>query len=181
VAFFGDGASNCGTFHEALNLAATWRLPALFVCENNEYGLSCPREASMSIDNIADRAPGYGVPGVVVDGNDVVAVSEAVDSLLQGIRKGSGPALLECKTWRQHGHYVGDPETTRDRARCAEWLLKDPISRCGELLLSNDWASQADLDSVKAEADAEISAAVRYAEASDYPQPEELMTDVFVG
>ena len=180
IVFFGDGASNRGTFHEALNLAAVWNAPVVFVCENNAFAMSVPQTFSMNITDIADRAAGYGMPGVVVDGNDVVACREAAEEAVRRARTGGGPALLECKTWRHHGHFVGCQEGLRDPKDEAAWLKKDPILRCRELLLANKWAVQADLDTMQAEANAEIEAAVEFARSSPWPDRGEVLTDVFV-
>ena len=118
VSFFGDGASNEGTFHESLNLAAVWKLPIIFICENNGFGISVPVAQSTSVENISDRAVGYGIPGVTVDGNDVFAVYEAFETAVKRAKAGDGPTLIECKTYRTLGHWTGDPQTYRDKKRC---------------------------------------------------------------
>lgn len=129
LAFFGDGASNQGTFHEALNLAAIWKLPAIFLCENNCYAMSSPACAMVSVPNIADRAAGYGIPGFVIDGNDVAAVYAAVTSAVVRARAGDGPTLIEAKTYRTLGHSRGDLRLYRTREEETAWAERDPIAR----------------------------------------------------
>ena len=128
VAFFGDGASNQGTFHEGLNLAAIWDLPVVFICENNLYGVFTDIRKVMRVENIADRAAGYGIPGVVVDGMDPLAVYQAVAQAAERARAGEGPTLIEAKTYRWGGHHTGDPGTGyRSREEVEEWKGRDPI------------------------------------------------------
>ena len=130
VAFFGDGASNRGTFHESANLASIWKLPVIFLCENNQYASTTPYRSSTSVEDIADRARGYGMPGVVVDGNDVFAVYEAAKAAVERARGGGGPSLVEAKTYRIKGHFVGDPELYRSKEEVQEIFAKtDPISQ----------------------------------------------------
>jgi acetoin:2,6-dichlorophenolindophenol oxidoreductase subunit alpha len=179
VAFFGDASTNRGTFHEALNLASIWELPVVYVCENNLYGVSYCQRDHMKIANVADRAAAYGLPGVIVDGNDVVAVREAAAEAVNRARSGGGATLLECKTWRHWGHFLGDAATYRDQAEHQAWLKRDPIPMCGELLVSKGWATPGDLETIQAEADAEIDKALEFAKASPWPAKEELLTDVY--
>lgn len=127
MCFFGDGASNQGTIQESLNMASAWKLPLVFVNENNGYGISCPQCNSMAVVDIADRAAAYDMPGVVVDGNDVLAVYEAVSEAVKRARKGEGPSLVECKTYRWRGHFEGDACTYRCDEELKEWKAKDPI------------------------------------------------------
>lgn len=179
VCFFGDGASNRGTFHEALNMASIWKLPVIYVAENNMYGISNYQKNHMNIADIADRAAAYGIPGVVVDGNDVIAVYEAASEAVARARKGDGPTLIECKTWRHRGHFEGDPQVYKDPAEQEAWLKKDPIPRFEAKLLELNYATQGDLEAIKSEIQAEVEAAVRFAESSPDPSPEDVYTDVY--
>ena len=179
VAMFGDGASNRGTFHESLNLAAVLCLPAIFVCENNGFGEGTRQCFHQKITDVSVRAAGYDVPGRTVDGNDVIAVYEAMDEFVTRARNGDGPALLELKTWRYRGHYVGDAEYYREASETVPWIEeRDPINRCAELLLTKKWATQADLDRIGAGVKTEVEEAIDFARKSPFPGPEELMTDV---
>ncbi|WP_371362538.1 Acetoin:2,6-dichlorophenolindophenol oxidoreductase subunit alpha [Sporomusa rhizae] len=179
VCFFGDGASNRGTFHEAFNMAAIWKLPLVFVCENNMYGISnCQRE-HMRVTDVSDRAAAYGVPGVTVDGNDVIAVYEAAAEAIERARKGDGPSLIECKTWRWRGHFEGDPGAYKDPAEQEAWLKKDPIPRFEQKLVELNYATQAELAEIKAKVEAQIDAAIRFSQQSPDPTPEDALTDVY--
>ena len=179
VCFFGDGASNRGTFHESLNLASIWNLPIVFVCENNMYGISYCQRDHMNICDISDRSAAYGIPGVTVDGNDVVAVYETVAEAVKRARSGDGPSLVECKTWRWRGHFEGDPSVYKDPAEQAEWIKKDPIPRLAKQLLDLGYATQAELDKINETINAQINAAVDFAQNSPNPNPEDVLTDVF--
>ncbi len=179
VCFFGDGASNRGTFHESLNLASIWNLPIVFVCENNMYGISYCQRDHMNICDISDRSAAYGIPGVTVDGNDVVAVYETVAEAVKRARSGDGPSLVECKTWRWRGHFEGDPSVYKDPAEQAEWIKKDPIPRLAKQLLDLGYATQAELDKINDTINAQINAAVDFAQNSPNPNPEDVLTDVF--
>ena len=179
VCFFGDGATNRGTFHESLNMAAIWDLPVIYVCENNLYGVGFCQRDHMRVCDIADRASSYGFPGVVVDGNDVVAVSEAAGAAVDRARAGGGPTLIECKTWRHYGHFVGDAAVYRDPAEHEAWLARDPILVCEAGIASNGWATQGELAEMKTEIAAEIQAAVDFGLSSPMPAVAELLTDVF--
>ncbi len=179
VAFFGDGASDRATFHESLNMASIWKLPVIFMCENNGWAISNAQETHQNITDISDRASGYGIPGVSVDGNDVIAVYEAAHAAVERARRGDGPTLIECKTWRHRGHFEGDPGTYKDPKDQEEWLAKDPIPRLEKTLLKMKFATQAELDAIKAAADDEIAAAIKFAEESPQPDPAELLTDVY--
>lgn len=137
VCFFGDGASNQGTFHEALNMAAVWKLPIVYVCENNLYAMSAPAAKLVSVRDISDRARAYGMPGGSVDGNDVLEVKAAVEAAVARARAGEGPTLLECKTYRLCGHSKSDPRNYRTRAEEKEWRARDPIPRFRERLLAH--------------------------------------------
>ncbi|MFZ5976007.1 MAG: thiamine pyrophosphate-dependent dehydrogenase E1 component subunit alpha [Bacillota bacterium] len=179
VCFHGDGASNRGTFHEALNYAAVYKSPVVFVCENNMYGISNYQKNHQTVTDIADRAAAYGIPGAAVDGNDVVAVYEAVNAAVENARKGGGPSLVECKTWRHRGHFEGDPATYKDPKEQADWLAKDPIPRLAKKLIETGAATQADLDAIDASVAAEIAKAVEFAESSPVPDVSDLLTDVY--
>jgi len=177
--FFGDGASNQGTFHEGLNLASIWKLPVVFVAENNMYGISFSQKKSMSVPDIADRAAAYDLPGVVVDGNDVIAVYEAVGEAVKRARAGQGPTLIECKTYRHRGHFEGDPTVYRPKEEFETWKKRDPIPRFEVQLLQMDVLTQADLDKISAEIDQKIQRAIKFAEESPWPAVEEILDDVY--
>jgi len=179
VCFFGDGASNRGTFHEAINLAAIWKLPVVYVCENNQYAISLAQKHHQAIRDISDRAAAYGIPGVAVDGNDVVAVYEAASEAVRRARRGDGPTLIECKTWRHKGHFEGDPRVYMDPAEHEDWLKKDPIPRLARRLLELGYVTEEVLKGVEAAIAAEVEEAVRFAEESPYPEPSELTEDVY--
>ena len=149
VSFFGDGASNEGTFHESLNLASLWKLPIIFVCENNGFGISVPAWQSTSVENISDRAHGYNMPGETVDGNDVNAVDEAFQRALKRAKAGEGPTLIECKTYRWMGHWIGDPQLYRTREEVEAWKEKCPIKRYRAYLLENGIASEEELGEIE--------------------------------
>jgi TPP-dependent pyruvate/acetoin dehydrogenase alpha subunit len=175
VAFFGEGASNEGAFHEALNMASIWRLPVVFVCENNLYAASTPVSWAFKVENVADRAPAYGLPGEIVDGNDVLAVYEAAGRAIERARSGEGPTLLECKTYRMVGHSRSDPRTYRSKEEEAEWATRDPIQRLAAHLAASGQVIDATLAEIEAQVTAEIDAAVAFAEASPYPAPEDAL------
>ncbi|MDR1726908.1 MAG: thiamine pyrophosphate-dependent dehydrogenase E1 component subunit alpha [Acidobacteriota bacterium] len=181
VAFFGDGSTNRGTFHEALNLASTWCLPVVFVCENNGFGMSTPPARATNNRFLSERAAAYNIPGVTVDGNDPVAVKEVAAEAVRRARKGEGPSLLECLTWRHHGHFIGDPALYKDPAEQALWLTpeRDPIPRFAKRLLDGKVATDAELDEIKAQAAEEVRAAIAFAEASPDPSPESMFEHVY--
>jgi len=173
--FFGDGASNIGDFHEGLNLAAIWRAPVIYVCENNQYAISVPVWRSTSVRDIAARAASYGIPGVVVDGNDVVAVYKAARWAVERARRGEGPALIECKTYRWLGHHVGDPGTAyRTREEVEAWKARCPIKRLRERLLEAGIASEEELARLEAEVEEAVGKAMEFGLNSPFPGPEEL-------
>ena len=178
--FFGDGASNIGDFHEGLNLAAIWRAPVIYVCENNQYAISVPVWRSTSVRDIAARAASYGIPGVVVDGNDVIAVYRAARWAVERARRGEGPALIECKTYRWLGHHVGDPGTAyRTREEVEAWKARCPIKRLRERLLAAGIASEEELARLEAEVEEAVRKAVEFALNSPFPSPEELHEFVY--
>jgi acetoin:2,6-dichlorophenolindophenol oxidoreductase subunit alpha len=178
VTFLGDASTNRGTFHEALNLASIWELPAVYVVENNLYGVANCQRDYMKV-NVADRAASYGFPGVTVDGNDVVAMREAAKEAVDRARNGGGPTLLDCRTWRHWGHFIGDAATYRDPAEHQAWLDRDPLILTAKLLRAKKWATDTEIDAIQGEADAEMQAALEFGKASPFPALEELYTDVY--
>jgi len=179
ICFLGDGATNTTRFHEGVNLASIWRLPVVYVIENNLYAESTPISYAANIPNIAARAAAYGIPGKTVDGNDVLAVYEAVGEAVARARKGEGPTLVECKTYRWHGHYEGDTQTYRTKEEIEEWKKKDPIPRFGKKLIEMGVLTQKDADKIEQEISKEIDKAVKFAEESPLPKPEETLEDVY--
>jgi pyruvate dehydrogenase E1 component alpha subunit len=179
VAFFGDGATNEGAFHEALNMAAIWDLPVVFVCENNLYAASTPVTTAFKIADIATRADSYGMASEICDGMDVLAVHAAAGRAVERARKGKGPTLLEAKTYRLCGHSRSDPRTYRSKEEEAEWSKLDPILRLAERLLAGGQAARGDLDGVEQAVTAAIDRAVEFGESSPLPEPSELLEDVF--
>ena len=181
--FFGDDSSNNGTFHEALNLASLHKLPVVFVCENNGYGISVPQAKHTPLADIADRAAGYAMAGVVVDGNDVLAVFETAASALKRARSGAGPSLIECKTYRWRGHHEGDPnqgERYRSKTEIERWKKKCPIRRLEAQIVREKMTTRKELARIEEKATREIDEAVAFAEASEFPAVEELYEDVYV-
>lgn len=177
--FFGEGASNQGTFHESLNMAGAWKLPIIFVCENNLYAMGTRQSRIMAIDNIAERASGYGFAGVTVEGNDVLAVYNAAQQAVEKARKGKGPTLIECKTYRHKGHSRVDPAKYRPKEEVEEWLSKDPVNLFRAELLREHVLTEADIRQIEGQVMAEIDEAVRFAKESPYPAPEEALEDVY--
>lgn len=179
VCFFGDGASSQGTFHEAINIGASFNLPVVYVCENNLYGVSTRQTKVRKLVDIAERAKAYDIPGVIVDGNDIEAVKATAAEAIERARRGEGPTLIECKTYRKYTHFVGEPDTYRPREEVAEWLEKDPIANYGARLIKEGAATQAELDAILSDVDAEVAEAVAYAEASPKARPETVFDDVY--
>ncbi len=179
VCFFGDGASNQGTTQEAMNLASAWSLPVVFVNENNGYGISCPTSKSMAITDIADRAAAYDMPGVVVDGNDVLAVYEAVSEAVRRAREGEGPSLIECKTYRWRGHFEGDACVYRDENEVQSWVERDPIKKLEEKLQDQGILSPEKSGEIRDALARELEVAVAFAEESPLPSVDELEEDVY--
>jgi pyruvate dehydrogenase E1 component alpha subunit len=181
ICFFGDGAAEQGTLHESLNLAAIWKLPVIFVAENNGYAESTPAHYHCSVENIADRAAAYNMPGVTVDGNDIFAVYEAAHEAIARARAGKGPTLLECKTYRFYGHYEGDQQTYKVAAENEKYQKeRDPIQLFKTNVLSRQLVSEAELQAIDARVAAQIEEAVKFAEESPFPEVEETYTDVYV-
>jgi acetoin:2,6-dichlorophenolindophenol oxidoreductase subunit alpha len=177
--FFGDGAANEGAFHEAVNLAAIWKLPVVFICENNKYGMSFSTEKSFAIENIADRAAGYGIPGVTCDGNDVVEVFETVDAAVRRARAGEGPTLVENVTYRWKGHSKSDKNLYRTREEIAEWRDKDPILRFEERVRESGLLSDEEITAARSQAMEDMKAAVRAANSAPDADPSDLLDAVF--
>lgn len=179
VCFFGDGASNEGTFHEALNIASTWKLPIVFVCENNLYGISCRQDKSMAITDISDRAVAYNMPGVTIDGNDVLAVYEAAEQAIKRARAGEGPTLIECKTYRWHGHFEGEPGLYRPKEEVEAWLARDPIAGFEGYLKESGIATEEELEEIQEEVYDEIEEAIEFAVNSPFPKESSALEDVY--
>jgi acetoin:2,6-dichlorophenolindophenol oxidoreductase subunit alpha len=174
VAFFGDGAANQGVLHESLNLAAIWRLPVIYVCENNGFAESTPASYATSVPDVAARASGYGIPGVVIDGADVLEVYAAMREAVARARAGEGPTLLEAKTYRFMGHFEGDPERYRDDEERTQLRERDAIPALREHLLAGGYATPDDLDATQAEIEAAVDQAVEFARASPFPDPADI-------
>jgi pyruvate dehydrogenase E1 component alpha subunit len=180
VCFFGDGAANRGPFHENINIGAVWKLPVVYVCENNQYAQWTPQKDVTLVTDIANMAPAYGIPGVQVDGMDAMAVYEAAGEAIARARSGAGPTLLECKTYRFHGHNFGDPQQYRTREEIAEWSEKrDPIRRLAAHLQQADILTETQDADIQRQVAEEVAAAVRFAESSPYPSADELYKDVY--
>jgi len=181
VSFFGDGATNEGSFHESLNLAAIYRLPAVFVIENNGYGEATPVEFHVAVKDLAVRAQAYGMPGVVADGMDFLDVFTKAGDAVSRARRGEGPTLLECKTYRYFGHYVGDPLTYRAKEESEQVrAARDPLELFERRVVGEGHLDAVDLRGVDDQVAAAIAAAVRFAESSPDPEPADLLTDVYV-
>lgn len=179
VCFLSDGATNQGSFHESLNLAALWRLPIVFVCENNLYAITVSVAKSLPIKDIADRSISYGIPGKIVDGMDVVAVYQAVKEAVDRAREGKGPSLIECKTYRFEGHWVGDPIVYRTDEEVEKWKKRDPIIKFRKILLGKESFTEDELDNIKKQANQEIQEAVEFAKNSPFPNPKEVEKYVY--
>ena len=176
LAFFGDSASNEGTFHESINMAAAWNLPCVYIIENNLFGISVDIRRVTKEHQLSKRAVGYGIPGVTIDGNDVFKVYETVKEAVERARKGEGPTLIECLTYRWQGHHVGDPGEYRDPQELADWKAKEPIG----VLEKRGLLTDAEIQEIKDAVEAEIQAACKFAEESPYPDASEAYTDLFV-
>jgi len=179
IAYFGEGASNTGDFHEALNIAGVQHLPILFVCENNQYAYSVPLEKSMAIDDVADRAEGYGFDGVAINGNDVLAVYQATRGALARARGGDGPTLIECKTYRWHGHSEHDKAFYRTNEELAMWKSRDPIPTFATYLTGLHVLTDEKMAEIDAKVTATIDDAVEFAMNAADPKPEEAVTDLY--
>jgi TPP-dependent pyruvate/acetoin dehydrogenase alpha subunit len=180
LTIFGDGAINQGAFHEAMNLAQLWKLPLILLCENNLYAEMTPLARSNPLEQVADRARGYNMRAMVVDGNDVCAVYEAVGTAARHARQGQGPTFIEARTYRLLGHMIGDSESYRTKEEVAEWRERDPIKRLRAHLAQAEGATDAEFDAIHARVNAQIEAAVSFAKQSPYPDPEEVHTDFWI-
>ncbi len=180
ICFLGDGASNRGTFHEGINMAAIWQLPVVYVIENNLYAEKTRISDTYRMSNLSDRAGAFGIPDVTVDGNDVVAVYEAVQIAVEKARNGDGPSLIETKTYRMHGHFEGDPQTYKPAEEVEEWKEKDPIDMFRKRLAEMKVMTEQDAEKIDTEIAGEIEEAVKFAKESPFPAPEEALEDVFV-
>jgi len=180
--FFGDGTANRGTFLEGINMAAVWKLPVLFLCENNYWGFSTPIHKEMAVENISDRAPSLGLPGKIVDGNDVISVYEITMKAVERARRGEGPTLIEGKTYRWRGHHEKDPDLYRSQEEIEEWKKKCPIKRLKERLLKEHISDTKDIEKIEGEIEKEIHSAVTFARESPRPGPEILynMNDYYM-
>ncbi|RLE06994.1 pyruvate dehydrogenase (acetyl-transferring) E1 component subunit alpha [Candidatus Aerophobetes bacterium] len=179
VSFFGDGASNTGAFHEGINMGAIWDLPIVYVCENNLYGASTHISKVMKIKNVADRAASYGIPGMVVDGNDVFSVYNAAKEAVSRAREGKGPTLLECKTYRRGGHSRSDSHRYRPKEEEEVWLAKDPIPRAKDKLMKMGVLTVKKVKEIEDRTKREITEAIEYAQKSPFPKPEDTLLNVF--
>ena len=175
LCFFGDGAAQQGGFHESLNLAAVWKLPVVYICENNCFALTTPNRDECCIENIGDRAAAYGIPGCVIDGNDAFSVYEAVRKAVSRARRGGGPSLIECKTYRIRGHFEGDDSLYRTKEEVAEARKRDPIDYWKGKLLGDGVITEEVFTAINEEADAEVADAALFAEQSPCPATEEAL------
>ena len=181
MVFFGDGAANEGAFHEALNMASIWKLPVVFVCENNKYAMSMDVALAMAVPNVADRAAAYAIPGVAVDGNDLPAVAAAARKAVAIARGGGGPSLIECKTYRLRGHSKSDRNLYRTKDEVDAWRGRDPIARLEGEAIGCGRVSAADAERIAQAAQLEIERALEFARASPDPDPAQLTQDVYAG
>jgi len=179
ICMFGDGATNIGYFHEALNLSKVWNLPVLWVCENNQYGMGTAVERASAVSEIRQKALGYNMPNSRVDGMDVLAVRQAAQEVLEQIRSGSGPYLMEIVTYRYRGHSMGDPERYRKQEEVKRWEENDPIGIYRKYLISNQIFEESQLDELDQKAESEVKEAVRFAEESPEPPAEALFADIY--
>lgn len=170
VCFFGDGAANRGTFHEAANLASIWALPVIFLCENNGFGMSMPTSKALSVERVAQRAASYSMPGTTIDGNDVLAVYSAVNEAVAGARRGEGPALIECLTYRMKGHFIADQGAYQSRDDLKQWRERDPLRRFQDDLLASGALTEALVTEYESNIAEEIAGAVRFFETSPFPE-----------
>ena len=179
ICMFGDGATNIGFFHEALNLSKVWNLPVLWVTENNKYGMGTEVERASAVSEISQKADGYGIPNVRVDGMNVIDVHQAAEEHLAYIREGNGPFFLEAITYRFRGHSMGDPERYRQKDEVKKWQEEDPIGIYRQYLLKEKIASSEELEELESKVEAETQDAIEFAESSPEPAPEELFKDIY--
>ncbi len=181
VSFFGDGASNEGAFHEAVNMGAIWNLPVVYVCENNLYGASTHQSKVMKIKNVAERASSYGIPGKIADGNDLFSVYQGAKEAISRAREGKGPTLLECKTYRRGGHSRSDACRYRGKEEEKVWLAKDPIPQAKKKLIQMGVLTEEKAKNIEENIEKEIEDAIEYARKSPSPEPEDTLKNVFAG
>jgi pyruvate dehydrogenase E1 component alpha subunit len=179
VCFFGEGAANQGAFHESLNLASVWKLPIVYVCENNTFALTVPLSQSTSVKDISVRSVGYDMPGYTVDGNDALGMYDTALKAIQHAREGRGPSLVECKTYRWKGHWVGDPEVYRSKEEIAVWKKKCPIQRLKKHLLEKGIATPKTLEGIEGRIEEEIDQAEAFARESPEPDPSHVLDNVY--
>ena len=179
VCFFGDGASNQGTFHEAINIAAAFDLPVVYVCENNLYAVGTRQSDVRKVEDIADRGVGYAIPGLAIDGNDVIAVYEAVKEAVDRARAGMGPTLIECKTYRWRTHFEGEPDTYRPPEEVEAWMQREPIAPYRTKLIEQGVLTEAEASKIEAGVLEELDGAVEFARQSPYPKPESALEDLW--
>jgi len=177
--FFGDGGINTGAFHEALNVAAVWNLPILFICDNNRWAVSTSIESAVKLKRLSDRAAGYGIPGVTVDGNDVLEVWEAVNKAASRARQGKGPTLIEAQTYRMRGHFIGDPQHTVPREELEQWKKRCPIKRFGAELMRQGILSKEKVELIREEIEKDIQKAIAFARESPFPERDAAFKDVY--
>jgi pyruvate dehydrogenase E1 component alpha subunit len=180
ICMFGDGATNIGYFHEALNLSKVWKLPVLWVCENNQYGMGTAVDRASAVSEMRQKAQGYSIPSDCVDGMDVLRVRQAAESAIEYIRSGKGPFFLEIETYRFRGHSMGDPERYRKQEEVKHWQENDPIGIYRQSLVSLGIASEAELDALDEKAEKENQEAIQFAESSPEPPPEALYENIYV-
>lgn len=179
ICMFGDGATNIGFFHEAVNLSKVWDLPVLWVCENNKYGMGTSVERASAVEEIRQKAEGYNMPNERIDGMNVITVRKAAEKHLEFVRQGNGPFFLEVVTYRFRGHSMGDPERYREKAEIEKWQEEDPIGIYHKYLLEEGIASEDELDDIETKVEAEVEDAVEFAESSPEPEPEALFEDIY--
>jgi pyruvate dehydrogenase E1 component alpha subunit len=179
VCFFGDGAANRGTFHEGINMASIWKLPVIFVCENNYYGISGCQRDMMNICDISDRAKSYGIPGITADGNNVLAVYNSAAEAIERARNGGGPSLLEFTTWRHRGHWEGDPDEWREKEEHEMWLKREPVAAFSNYLIENNKASKEEIAGIEEEVATELADAINFAKESPDVTLDQLYEDVY--
>lgn len=179
LCFFGEGVCNTGGFHEGVNLSAVWKLPIVFICENNGFACTTKISDAINLDKLSERARGYGIPGKTIDGNDVIAVYEAVSKAVRHARRGEGPSLIDCETCRWYGHFDKDPHNYRTKEELDECRKRDPIPRFRKKLFDLGVLTDKEADSIQRETREEMEKAVQFARQSDFPDIQELFTDVY--
>jgi pyruvate dehydrogenase E1 component alpha subunit len=180
ICFFGDGAAEQGTMHESMNLAAIWKLPLIFICENNMFAVTTPASYHCAVGEICARATAYDIPGVAIDGTDVLAVYETAEEAVLRARRGEGPSLIEARAFRYYGHFMGEPQTYKTKEEIQGYKARDPIQKFKSKLLERSLASESELTKIDHWAEEAVEEAVRFAEASPLPAPEDCLTDVYV-